>query len=125
MLERIGDEILEFKNVDTGTQIARVAEGHVCFATKVILTGPESLTVGVPATFRAEYHDWQDNPLPDEDRPIRVRISEAEMLVEPVGGVAEFDIVTDYVPEGGTLTVEAVGESFGCDSGMLEVDVVE
>lgn len=125
MLERIGDEILEFKNVDTGTQIARIAEGHICFATKIVLMGAHSLTVGIPATFQAEYFDWEDSPLPEENRPIHVRIGENEVVVNPIGGVAEFDVVADYVPEGGALVVEAVGDGFGCDPGGLEVTVVE
>lgn len=125
MFEHIGDEILDYKEVDTGNQIARIAEGHICFATKVVLTGPASLTTGIPATYRAEYYDWQDNPLPDENRLILVRVADQEMTVQSVNGVAEFDVVAEYVPEGGTLVVEAVGDGFGCDPGMLEVTVVE
>ena len=125
MLQQVGDEILDFQEVDTGNQVARVAEGHVCFATKVKLTGLAAITVGIPATFQAEYFDWEDNALPDENRPIRIRVLGQETVVEPVGGVAEFDVVADYVPEGGALVVEAVGDGFGCDPGGLEVTVVE
>lgn len=126
MLEVVGDEVLEFKDVHTGNQVARVAEGRVCFATKVILTGPASLAVGVPATFRAEYRTWQDEALPSENRPIRIRAGETvDELVEPEDGVAEFDVIVGYVPPGGKVTVEAVGEGFGCDPGVLEVTANE
>ena len=120
MKKQVGDEILRQHPQDpTGWT-------HHCWLIKVALTGPASLAVGVPATFWAEYCDWQDGPLPDEDRPIRVRAGETvDELVEPVDGVVEFDVQADYIPEGGKLMVEAVGDGFGCDSGVLEVDVVE
>lgn len=92
---------------------------------KVKLTGPSGITISTPATLRAEYYDWQGNSIPDENRPIRVRVGEDEMLVQPVDGVAELDVQVDYVPEGGTLVIEAVGDGFGCDPGRLEVTVVE
>lgn len=125
MFEHIGDEILDYKEVDTGNQIARIAEGHICFATKVVLTGPISITVSAPATFRAEYYDWQDNLLPDENRPIRIRAGEIESVMESVGGAGEFDLVVDYVPEGDKLIIEVCGDGFGCDRGVLGVTVIE
>lgn len=130
---REGDEIL-IQHLDDPT-----SWGHHCFFARVAIVGPASLIVGTPATYRAEYLDWQGNPLTDESRPICVRIARAnegqlcksilitvnEVVLQPENGVAEFDVQADYVPEGGKLTVEAVGDNFGCDPGRLEVDVIE
>ncbi|MDQ7790211.1 MAG: hypothetical protein RDU41_09190 [Clostridia bacterium] len=115
--KRDGDEILIQHPDDPASW------GHYCFATKIALTGPTTIQVGVPATYRVEYRDWQDNLLPNESRPIRIRAGEIESVVEPIVGAGEFDLVVDYVFD--KLIIEVCGDGFGCDRGVLEVVVVE
>ena len=124
MFEFLDGEVLKVTSVTTATQeiLERV---HFCWVTKVVLTGPSVLTVGVPATFKATYYDWQDNLLPNESRPIRIRAGEIESVVEPMVGAGEFDLVVDYVPEGDKLIIEVCGDGFGCDRGVLGVTVIE
>jgi len=123
MLKCVGDEVLDFKEINTETQTALVAEGCVCFTTKIILTGPASLTMDIPATFRAEYYDWQGGSLIDENRPIHVSVSgpgQAQALVlTTVNGQTEFDFVSE-VP--GTFVIRATAE-FPCDPAEVEVVV--
>lgn len=119
MLEIVRDEVLEFKYVETDNQIARIAEGHVCFCTKIILTGSATATVGVPVAITATYLTWEDKPLPDENRPIRVVANEQELVLTPTGGQAEFDFVSE-VP--GHFVIRATAE-FPCDQAEIEVVV--
>lgn len=124
MFIQAGDEILRQEEVFTQTQVALVGRHH-CFATKVVLAGPQQVTVGQAATFTAQYYDWQDSPLPGENRSMRVHAGENVITLQPENGQAEFDLQVDYVPEGGKLVIEAAGEGFGCNAGVLEVAVVE
>lgn len=117
MIKQVGEEILEFKDVNTGIQIARITEGHVCWTTKLTLTGPTTATIGQPITLTATYLTWQDEPLPTENRPIRVIADGQEIILQPVNGQAEFDFVAQAP---GTYTICAEAD-FGCDVGSLEV----
>ena len=124
IFERDGDDVVVVEEIKTPTQTAIIRK-HYCNFAKVVVTGPSSLTVGVPATYQAEYRDWQDNLLPNESRPIRIRAGEIESVVEPMVGAGEFDLVVDYVPEGDKLIIEVCGDGFGCDRGVLGVTVIE
>ena len=122
MFERIGDEIFIVEKVVTETQVATV-KTHYCWATKLVLLGNAATTINSPLPIAVAYRSWQDDPLPDENRPIHISVAgpgqAQELILTPVNGQAEFDFVSE-VP--GTFIIQAVAE-FPCEPAEMEVVV--
>jgi len=95
----------------------------VLMTKKILIISKTTTTVNTPIPISVVYFDWQDNPLPDENRPIRVVVTgpgqAQELILIPTNGQAEFDFVSE-VP--GTFKIQATAE-FPCDSAEIEVVV--
>lgn len=96
---------------------------HYCWDTKLATTGANTTALNTPLTLIVAFQDWQDNPLPDKNRPIKVIITgpgqPTELILNPVNGQAEFDFES---PIAGTFIIQATAD-FACDAGTLEVTV--
>lgn len=122
MFERVDNEIMRIEEVITETQVA-IVKTHYCWAKKLIISGCSATATNTPLPITVVYQDWQDNPLPDENRPIKITITgpgqPTELVLNPVGGQAEFDFVSEVA---GTFKIRATAE-FPCDSAEIEVTV--
>lgn len=122
MLTRDGNEVLIEEIVDTGTQQA-IIRTHYGWATKLVITGGNTVTAGAPLLLAVAYWDWQGNPLPDENQPVHITVTgpgqAQELALMPTNGQAEFDFVSAVA---GTFKIRATAE-FPCDPTELEVAV--
>lgn len=102
-----------------------ICRTHHCWATKLTITGDNAAQINTSLPLIVQYKDWQNNPLPNENRPIHISVSgpgqAQELILTPTNGQAEFDFVS-AVP--GTFIIRATAE-FPCDSAEIEVVVSE
>lgn len=117
-------QVLSTEEINTGTQNA-IIEKPYCMSKKLVIEGPVTCAINSPITATVKAFDWQNNPLPDENRPIKVTITgpgqPAELTLNPVNGQAEFDFES---PIPGTFKIQAIAD-FPCDAGTLEAIVNE
>lgn len=122
MFVRDNEEILIEEEVITETQVAIVKKHH-CFFAKINLIGPNTTTINVPITLTAAYFDWQNNPLIEENREIKIKIIgpglPSEITLMPINGQADFDFIS---PVDGIFKIQALAY-FGCNVGEMEVTV--
>ncbi len=127
-MQKLGNRVLDNGQVlgiyelDTGTQVVNM-ELPICSSTKLVITGVNNAAVNTPLPLMLAYQDWQNNPLPNENRPIHVNVTgpgqAQELVLTPTNGQVEFDFVSAVT---GTYTITATAE-FPCDAGTLEVTV--
>jgi hypothetical protein len=113
------EEILEVWKIPDGA----ICRTHYCWATKLVFSGGNATQINVNLSLIVQYKDWQDNPLPNENRPIHISVigpgQTQELVLTPTNGQAEFDFVS-AVP--GTFIIRATAE-FACDLAEIEVTV--
>ncbi len=97
------------------------ALGAISHEIKLEIIGATSTTVSTILPLVVRYKNWQDNLLPNENRPILIRIEEQKLCLEPMDGQAEFDFISEYA---GVFKIRATAE-FPCDSAEIEVTVSE
>lgn len=112
-------EIIDRWSISDGA----VCGTHHCWAAKLVIVGADTVAVNTPLPLAVSFQDWQDNPLPDENRTIKITVTgpgqPAELTLTPVNGQADFDFASDV---SGSFFLRATA-TFGCDSGELEVVV--
>lgn len=122
MFEQIGDEVFKVEEIKTESQVA-IVKTYYCWAKKLVISGGGATTVNALLPVVVAYHDWQGNPLPEENRLIHVSVTgpgrAQELILTPVNGQAEFDFMSE-VP--GTFVIRATAE-FPCDPAEIEVVV--
>jgi archaellum component FlaG (FlaF/FlaG flagellin family) len=115
-----GDLVFRVYSDGTGNETAKAVH---CAVERLVITGAGIGVVNTPVSLRVEFKDWQDNPLPEENREITITIDgEVEepqtITLTPAGGVAEFDFIGE-VP--GTYGITAETQGITHDRGFTKV----
>ena len=116
------NEILKVETVIKNQNEIVIKSFH-CWPVKLSLKGNIQTTVNTPVAFITNYLDWQDNPISDENRPIKVNVTgpgqPAELTLALANGQAEFDFVSAVA---GAFKIRATAE-FPCDQAEIGVVV--
>lgn len=120
--EIIGDEVVNIEQVKTATQVVTI-KTHYCWTKKLVISCKNEAKINAPITVTVFYYDWQNNPLPEENRPIRITVTGPgkvqDLILIPTNGQAEFDFISE-IP--GTFKIQATAE-FPCEPAEIEVVV--
>ena len=101
-----------------------ISRGMIGYTTKLVITSDRETNVDTPITLTLHYEDWQGNPLPEENRAIKVSVINKgdvrEVNLTPANGQAQYTFTSGVI---GTFKIRASAD-FACDRAGAEVRVV-
>ena len=97
------------------------ALGCLGFATKIVISGKKTGAINEIIPFVAEFKNWEDSDLLEENSIIKLSIAGLEQEVYPQNGKVEFDFTSEYA---GVFDIKA-STVFPCEIAEIEVVISE
>lgn len=119
MLQEIDGVVYDVTEVQTSVQTA-IIRTHHCFARKLVIEGNSTVSMNTELELRVKLYTWQDALITDEQKEVKVQISDQETVLNLVSGEAVFDFISETV---GVFKISAM--SSNCDEAIFEVTVNE